>query len=116
MPLNYIANAFQPSASGRTLPVIDPSDGQAFDEIQRSNAEDIDQAVSAARQCYDSVWRKISAAERGRLLMRLSAKVAEHAEELEVAVDDRRCLLPLEITAAGPGVTLLDLANLPCDG
>ena len=35
MPLNYIANAFQPSASGRTLPVIDPSDGQAFDEIQR---------------------------------------------------------------------------------
>ena len=51
MPLNYIANAFQPSASGRTLPVIDPSDGQVFDEIQRSNAEDIDQAVSAARQC-----------------------------------------------------------------
>ena len=93
MPLNYIANAFQPSASGRTLPVIDPSDGQAFDEIQRSNAEDIDQAVSAARQCYDSVWRKINAAERGRLLMRLSVKVAEHADEL-AAIEQRDCGKP----------------------
>ena len=44
MQLNYIANADVPSSSGRTLPVIDPSDGQAFDEIQRSNAADIDSA------------------------------------------------------------------------
>jgi aldehyde dehydrogenase (NAD+) len=27
MQLNFIANAGQPSASGRTIPVIDPSDG-----------------------------------------------------------------------------------------
>ena len=45
MQLNYIANASVPSSSGRTIPVIDPSDGQPFDELQRSNAEDIDDAV-----------------------------------------------------------------------
>ena len=39
MQLNYIANASAPSSSGRTIPVIDPSDGQVFDEIQRSNAQ-----------------------------------------------------------------------------
>jgi aldehyde dehydrogenase (NAD+) len=93
MQLNFIANAGQPSASGRTIPVIDPSDGQPFDELQRGNAQDIDVAVDAARQCYDRVWTKLSAVERGRLLMRLSAKVAEHAEEL-AALEQRDCGKP----------------------
>ena len=54
MQLNFIANAPQPSSSGRTIPMVDPSDGHAFDEIQRSNAVDIDVAVHAARQCLDT--------------------------------------------------------------
>ena len=93
MQLHYIANAGQPSSSGRTIPVIDPSDGQSFDELQRGTAEDIAAAVSAARQCYERVWTKLSAAERGRLLMRLSNKVAEHAEEL-AALEQRDCGKP----------------------
>ena len=93
MQLTYIANAHQPSASGRTIPVIDPSDGQVFDALQRSNAEDIDQAVHAARQCFDMVWSKVSAVERGRLLMRLSQKVTEHADELAV-IEQRDCGKP----------------------
>jgi aldehyde dehydrogenase (NAD+) len=93
MPLNYISNAAVPSASGRTLAVIDPSDGQPFEEIQRSNAQDIDAAVHAARQCFHGVWGKLSAAERGRLLMRLAEKVAEHADEL-AALEQRDCGKP----------------------
>ncbi len=93
MQFNYIANASIPSVSGRTIPVIDPSDGQPFDELQRSNAHDIDTAVRAARQCYEAVWSKLSAAERGRLLMKLSAKVAEHADEL-AALEQRDCGKP----------------------
>ncbi len=93
MQLNYIANASVPSASGRTIPVIDPSDGQPFDELQRSNAQDIDTAVRAARQCYDAVWTKLNAAERGRLLMKLSQKVAEHTDEL-AAIEQRDCGKP----------------------
>jgi aldehyde dehydrogenase (NAD+) len=76
MQLNFIANASRPSASGQTIAVIDPSDGQTFDQIQRSNAADIDEAVRAARQCFNAVWSKTSGAERGRLLMRLSQRVA----------------------------------------
>ncbi len=93
MQFHYIANATRPSASGRTIPVIDPSDGQPFDELQRGNADDIDAAVRAARQCYEAVWSKLSAAERGRLLMRLSNKIAEHAEEL-AALEQRDCGKP----------------------
>ena len=93
MQLNYIANASAPSSSGRTIPVIDPSDGQPFDDIQRSNASDIDAAVHAARECFDAVWSRTTAVERGRLLMKLSAKVAEHADEL-AAIEQRDCGKP----------------------
>ena len=93
MQLNYIANASRPSSSGRVIPVIDPSHGQPFDEIQRSNAADIDAAVGAARQCMDAVWGRFSATERGRLLMRLSQKVNEHAEEL-AQIEMRDCGKP----------------------
>ncbi|AFU45595.1 aldehyde dehydrogenase [Acidovorax sp. KKS102] len=89
MQLNYIANASVPSSSGRTIPVIDPSDGQPFDEIQRSNADDID----AARQCYNAVWQKLAPVERGRLLQKLSAKILEHADEL-TALEQRDCGKP----------------------
>ena len=93
MQLNFIANAAQTSSSGRTIPMVDPSDGQPFDEIQRSNAADIDVAVHAARQCWDAVWSKLGAAERGRLLMRLSVAVADHAEELAL-IEQRDCGKP----------------------
>lgn len=93
MQFNFIGNALRPSSSGRTLPVIDPSDGQPYDEIQRSNAVDIDTAVRAAREGFDAVWGKLSAAERGRLLMRLSLKITEHAEEL-AAIEQRDCGKP----------------------
>lgn len=93
MPLNYIANQAVRSASGQTLPVIDPADGQPYDSIERSNAADVDAAVQAARHCLDSTWSRLSAAERGRLLMKLSAKVAEHADEL-AAIEQRDCGKP----------------------
>lgn len=93
MQLNYIANAGVPSSSGRLIPAIDPSDGQTFDELQRSNAQDIDNAVQAAHRCLDAVWSRLSAADRGRLLMKLSAKVAEHADELAL-IEQRDCGKP----------------------
>ena len=93
MQLHHIGNATQRSSSGRTIPVIDPSDGQPFDEMQRGTADDIDAAVRAARQCQEAVWSKLGAAERGRLLMRLSMKIAEHAQEL-AAIEQRDCGKP----------------------
>jgi len=93
MQLHYIGNSPVRSSSERTIPVIDPSDGQPFDEIQRGSDEDIDLAVRTARQCYEGVWRKLSAAERGRLLMRLAQKIAEHADEL-AAIEQRDCGKP----------------------
>jgi len=95
MQLNFIANADVPSSSGRTLQVLDPSDGQPFDDIQRSNAADIDSAVRAARDCFEGVWHKVSAADRGRLLYKLSQKIAEHVDELAL-IEQRDCGKPVK--------------------
>jgi aldehyde dehydrogenase (NAD+) len=93
MQFNYIGNASLPSTGGRTIAMIDPSDGEPFDEIQRSNASDIDAAVRSAHQCLHAVWGKLSGAERGRLLMRLSGAVSDHAEELAL-IEQRDCGKP----------------------
>lgn len=93
MQFNYIANASIASSSDRTIPMLDPSDGQAFDEIQRSNAADVNSAVRAARQAMESVWCKLGAAERGRLLMRLSLKITDNVAEL-AALEQRDCGKP----------------------
>lgn len=93
MQLNFIGNASQASSSGQTIAMLDPSDGQVFDHIQRSNAKDIDDAVRSARQCFDTVWGKTPAAERGRMLMRLSARVAQGVDELS-ALEQRDCGKP----------------------
>ncbi len=93
MQFNYIANASLPSSSGSTIAMLDPSDGQPYDDIQRSNATDVDLAVSAARQGFEAVWSKVGAAERGRLLMSLSQKITEHADEL-TALEQRDCGKP----------------------
>ena len=95
MQLNFIANTLTASTSGRTIAVIDPSDGQVFDEIQRSNPDDIDIAVRAAREGFEAGWGLLSAAERGRMLMRLAASVAQHADEL-MQLEIRDCGKPVK--------------------
>jgi aldehyde dehydrogenase (NAD+) len=95
MQRNFIANESVASASGRSIPVLDPSDGQAFDELQRSDASDIDAAVGAARASAKAGWGRLSAAERGRMLMRLSQSVAAHADELAL-LEQRDCGKPVK--------------------
>jgi acyl-CoA reductase-like NAD-dependent aldehyde dehydrogenase len=99
MLFNFIANQSTPALAGQTLDVIDPSDGLVFDQIPRSQAADIDQAVQAARAAFNGPWGKLSALERGRLLMRLSQKILDHAAEL-TALEQRDCGKPTKQAAA----------------
>ena len=69
-------------AAPEHIDVIDPSDGGAFYRIARGRAEDVDQAVAAARAAFDGEWGAMPAAERGRILARLGQLVTEHGEKL----------------------------------
>src|SRR5512137_1360959 len=83
---HFIDNRWAASATGQTIDVVDPSDGQPFAKIARGTAADIDAAVSAARravgEALDGPWGRVSATDRGRLLMKLAQAVGAHHEEL----------------------------------
>ncbi|MFG1398038.1 aldehyde dehydrogenase family protein [Roseixanthobacter pseudopolyaromaticivorans] len=79
----FINNAWRPAASGRTVPVYAPADGKVFAEIAAGTAPDVDAAVKAARAAVEEgAWGRLSATERGRLLVKLGIAIADHAEEL----------------------------------
>ena len=79
---HFIGNAWVRPADGRTLPVIDPANGEVFAEIARGSAADIDAAVRAARAAYEGAWGALAPADRGRLLMKLSQLITVEAERL----------------------------------
>ncbi len=82
MAQHFIAGRWVASSSGETLPVIDPATGQSFDQIPRGTAADIDAAVAAARAARNGAWGRLTATERGRILLRMSALILERQESL----------------------------------
>ena len=79
----FINNRWQPGASGKTIPVVAPANGQVFANIAAGNAADVDLAVKAARAGAEGgAWSRLSATERGRILSRLALLIADHAEDL----------------------------------
>ncbi|MBQ0748634.1 MAG: aldehyde dehydrogenase family protein [Roseovarius sp.] len=82
-PLNLIGNAWVPALSGKVMDVLSPIDGLPFAQIADSDAADIDAAVAAARAAFDGgAWSRLTAAERGRLMIRLSERILENVEPL----------------------------------
>jgi acyl-CoA reductase-like NAD-dependent aldehyde dehydrogenase len=71
------------AGDGRTFETFDPATGEPITSVAHGNAADIDAAVGAARRALEEgPWRKVSAADRARLLNRLADLVDEHSEEL----------------------------------
>jgi aldehyde dehydrogenase (NAD+) len=78
----FIGGHWRDGATRDTLPLLNPSDGSLLARIARGNAADIDAAVHAAQAALDGAWGRLTAAERGRALMRLSQRVTEAADDL----------------------------------
>jgi aldehyde dehydrogenase (NAD+) len=78
----FIGGRWLPAQDGRTLEVVSPADGQAFDRIPRGGTLEVDQAVAAARQALDGPWGRLTATERGRVLVKIAESVLAHEEEL----------------------------------
>ncbi len=77
-----IGGTWRASHSGQTLPLHNPSDGSLLAHIARGDAADVDAAVQAAQQALDGPWGRLTATERGRLLMTMSAAVLAQVDEL----------------------------------
>ena len=78
----FIGGHWRDGATRETLPLLNPSDVSTLARIARGSAADIDAAVHAAQAALDGEWGRLTAAERGRALMRLSKRVIDAADEL----------------------------------
>lgn len=77
-----IGGTWRVGSGGETLPVVNPSDGTVIAQIARGNAADIDAAVRAAQAARKGAWGRLTAAERGRLMLKLSRLILEQVEPL----------------------------------
>jgi aldehyde dehydrogenase (NAD+) len=78
-----INNQWLEASSGRTFPTVNPATGEEICQVAEADAAVVDRAVRAARTAFErGPWRKMAAAERGRLLNKLADLIEKHAEDL----------------------------------
>lgn len=78
----FINGKWADAASGETIDVVNPTNGEKFTTISRGKAEDIDRAVQAANAALEGEWGRLTATERGRLLCKLGQLILDNAEDL----------------------------------
>jgi acyl-CoA reductase-like NAD-dependent aldehyde dehydrogenase len=72
-----------PAAEGKTFSVIEPAQGKPFTEVAEAGTEDVERAVQTAYQAFDEgKWPRLSATERGRVLLKASFLVRERLEDI----------------------------------
>ncbi|BCH31550.1 aldehyde dehydrogenase [Mesorhizobium sp. L-8-10] len=81
----FIDGAFRPAASGKTFTSVNPATGEVLAEISACGQEDVDFAVSKAREAFeDGRWSKLHPAARKDVLIRLCTLMKRNARELAV--------------------------------
>jgi aldehyde dehydrogenase (NAD+) len=87
----FINGRFVNGSAGKTFPAIDPATGETLCQVHEASPDDVNRAVAAARHALESgPWKRMDAAERGRLLFKLADLVERDAEAL-AALESLSC-------------------------
>ena len=79
----FIGGQWRDSASGETRPTINPATEEAIIEIPMATAEDVEDAVKAARRAFDEgAWPQMSGQERQRILTKAAELIETQADDL----------------------------------
>jgi len=79
----FINGQWVDAASGQTFDTPNPATGETLAAVAEGDAEDINRAVSAARDAFDNgPWGRLTPSERGKLLWKVGDLILEHADEL----------------------------------
>ena len=79
----FIGGRFVDAASGETFDDVSPRDGRVVAKVASGDAEDIDQAVRAARRAFDAGgWSRATPRHRKRVLRRLSELMHANLQEM----------------------------------
>ena len=82
--LNYINGTLQPAKNQQWLANIEPATGQVYSELPDSDASDVQDAVAAAENAFDS-WSKLAAEKRSAILLRIADLIDRDAAFLAQA-------------------------------
>ncbi len=80
----FIGGEFVEPKSGEYMPTIDPSTEEVLAEVPEAGPEDVELAVAAARDAFDSRWRDLPGKERAKYLYRIARALQERAREFAV--------------------------------
>jgi betaine-aldehyde dehydrogenase len=78
---NFINGEFVDPADGATEPVTNPATGEEIAAMPLSTEEDVNRAVSAAKDAFEG-WANTTPGERSLALLKLADKIEEHADEI----------------------------------
>ena len=82
MPSLFINGVWTAGSAG-TADVINPFDASVVEQVDQAGPEEVERAVAAARDAFDSgPWRTTPASERGALLRRVSELLQRDKEEI----------------------------------
>ncbi|MDI6949766.1 aldehyde dehydrogenase family protein, partial [Serratia sp. Se-RSmG] len=93
MQTRMLINGHLVAGQGPAWTVLDPARGTALAQINEATEAQVDAAVRAADQAFDS-WSQTSPRERSLALLALADAVDTHAEEL-AGLESRNCGKPL---------------------
>lgn len=79
----FIDGAWTPSASRKTIPVLNPATGDPVGEVAHADREDLDRALAAAARGFET-WRRMSAFERYKIMRRAADIIRSRVDEIAV--------------------------------
>ncbi len=80
----FIDGEFRDPVRGEYFVTVNPATEEPLANVAQASSEDVDLAVGAARRAYETVWKKMTGAERGKYLFRIARLIQERARELAV--------------------------------
>jgi aldehyde dehydrogenase (NAD+) len=80
----FIGGEFVEPKSGTYMATIDPSTEEVLAEVPEAGPEDVELAVAAAREAFDSRWCDLPGKERAKYLYRIARVLQERAREFAV--------------------------------
>ncbi len=76
-----IDGAWGPSASGETLPVLNPATGETIGQLAHAGIPDLDRALAAVQKGFE-VWRKMSAYDRSKIMRKAADLVRARVDTI----------------------------------
>lgn len=93
MQTQMLINGQLVAGQGPAWTVLDPAQGQALVQLNEATEAQVDSAVRAADQAFDS-WSQTSPKDRAQALLALAEAIESHGDEL-AGLESRNCGKPL---------------------